>query len=188
VDEYHRLIEFGLLQEGAPIELIEGILVYKDRGEGGRPMTYGPRNATCVRRLAALDSRFSGHGYHLRTQLPITIEPDHEPEPDGALVRGNDGSYRERHPGPQDCRLVIEVAETSLERDRQIKQKVYATAGIPEYWIVNLRSNTVEVYEQPDAQSSEYRLRRDRQRGETIEMVLPGSGGAVQVEVDEILG
>jgi len=138
VAEYHQLIERGVILSGAPIELIDGMLLYKDRGEGGKPMTYGPRNAMCVRRLASLDSRFAPHGFPMRTQLPITIEPNHEPEPDGAIVRGSDDQYREHHPGPGDCLVVMEAADTSLERDRRIKQRAYAAAGIPEYWIVNL--------------------------------------------------
>jgi Uma2 family endonuclease len=187
VDEYHQLIERGVILEGAPIELLDGLLIYKDRGEGGRPMTYGPRNATCVRRLATLNDRIAPHGYHMRNQLPLTIAPDHEPEPDGAMIRGSYELYEARHPTPHECALVIEAADSSLDRDRRFKQAVYSRAGIPSYWIINLRNNTVEVYEQPDMERGEYRVRRDRQAGESIAILLP-EGNAIPVQVDEILG
>jgi Uma2 family endonuclease len=74
-----------------------------------------------------------------------------------------------------------------LDRNRRIKQRAYAAAEIPEYWIVNLRNNTIEVYEQPDAERGEYRVRRDRQPGETIEITMP-DGAKVAVSVAEILG
>ncbi len=186
VDEYHQLIDSGVILSGAPIELIEGMLVYKDRGERGHPMTYGPRNATCVRKLIGLDSRLTPHGFHLRSQLPITIHPKNEPEPDGAVIRGTVDDYRDRHPAPEDCALAIEVADSSLDRDRHIKQNVYASAGIPAYWIVNLRNNTIEVYEQPDSELGEYRLRRDCQLGENLELRLPG-GVSIAIRVDDIL-
>lgn len=187
VDEYHQMIERGVILEGSPLELLDGMLVYKDRGEGGRPMTYGPRNATCVRRLAELNDRLTPHGFHMRNQLPITIQPDHEPEPDGAVIKGDYNDYAARHPGPGECVLVIEAADSSLDRDRRFKQAVYARAGIASYWIVNLRNDTVEVYEQPDRERGEFRVRRDHQPGEMIEIKLPGSL-KIPVGVHEVLG
>jgi Uma2 family endonuclease len=187
VDEYHQLIDSGVILDGAPIELLDGVLVYKDRGEGDRPMTYGPRNATCVRRLADLNERLAPHGYHMRNQLPLTIQPDHEPEPDGAIIKGSYQLYAARHPGPEECALVIEAADSSLHRDRRFKQAVYASAGISSYWIVNLRNDTIEVYEQPDIERGEYRVRRDHQRGEVVEIALPGKP-SIPVRVDDLLG
>ena len=86
VDEYHQLIKCGIIHDGAPIELLDGMLVYKDRGEGGRPMTYGPRHAFLVSALMALNDLLKPHGYCIRLQQPITIRPRHEPEPDGAVA------------------------------------------------------------------------------------------------------
>jgi Uma2 family endonuclease len=119
--------------------------------------------------------------------LPITIRPRHEPEPDGAIVRGEPLEYRDRNPAPAECCLVIEGADSSLENDRRRKQRIYASAAIAVYWIVNLRNNTVEVYEQPDPEKGEYRVRRDRQPGESIQISLLG-GATVAVQVDELLG
>lgn len=186
VDEYHQLIDRGVILDGAPIELIDGMLVYKDRGEGGIAMTYGPKHAYAIAQLVELNGKLRKLGFHMRTQVPLTIRPNHEPEPDGAVIVGEPAAYRDRNPGPSDCCLVIEVADSSLDNDRGVKQRIYATAGIPAYWIVNIRHNTIEVYEQPDAQTHEYRVRRDRLPGETIDFTLP-TGAALQVVVSEIV-
>jgi Uma2 family endonuclease len=134
-----------------------------------------------------LNGLLKSHGYYMGLQLPLTIRPRHEPEPDGAIVRGTPFDYREQNPASADCCLVIEGADSSLEDDRRRKQRVYAGAAIPVYWIVNLRNNTIEVYEQPDAEHGEYRVRRDRQPGETIEISLPG-GAKIPVRVADLLG
>jgi Uma2 family endonuclease len=186
VDEYHQLIEHGIIQDGAPVELLDGMLVCKDRGEGDRPMTYGPRHAFLISALMALNDLLKPHGCYMRLQQPLTIRPRHEPEPDGAVVRGTPLDYREHNPTPSDCLLVIEGADSSLADDRRRKQRIYATAGIPIYWIVNLRHNTVEVYEQPDTERGEYRVRRDRQVGESVEIQLP-KGAVVLVRVSDLL-
>jgi Uma2 family endonuclease len=187
VDEYHQLIKCGIIHDGAPIELLDGMLVYKDRGEGDRPMTYGPRHAFLIAALMELNGLLKSHGYYMRLQLPLTIRPRHEPEPDGAIVRGTPFDYRDQNPAPADCCLVIEGADSSLEDDRRRKQRIYAGAAIPVYWIVNLRNNTIEVYEQPDAERGEYRVRRDRQAGEEIEISLP-DGARIPVRVVDLLG
>ena len=186
VDEYHQLIERGVIMDGAPIELIDGVLVYKDRGEAGVAMTYGPKHAYAIARLAELDGQLRKLGFHMRNQVPITIRPKHEPEPDGAIVRGLPADYRDHNPVPADCCLMIEVADSSLDSDRGAKQRIYAAAGIPTYWIVNVRNGTIEVYERPDAQACEYRVRRDRLPGETIDIALP-TGATIQVSVGEIV-
>lgn len=186
-DEYHELIKHGLIADGAPLELIDGVLVHKERGEGGHTMTYGPRHAYSVAQLADLNSLLKPHGFHIRTQLPVTIAPNHEPEPDGAVIRGIAFDYKDHNPVAADCCLVVEVADSSLSFDRTTKQRVYSSAEISTYWIVNLRNNTIEVYEQPDAQAGEYRVRRDYQSGQSIDLPLP-SGVTLAIDVASILG
>lgn len=186
-DEYHALIKHGIIADGAPLELIDGVLIHKDRGEGGSAMTYGPRHALAIAQLAELNVRLKPLGFHMRNQVPITIAPSHEPEPDGAVARGTPVDFRTSNPTPADCCLVIEVADSSLSFDRTTKQRIYAAAGIPAYWIVNLRNNTIEMYEQPDVKGGEYRVRRDRLQGETLEIALP-TGGTVVVRVEDIFG
>jgi Uma2 family endonuclease len=186
--EVHQMLEQGLIHDGDPYELIDGLLVFKNRAAAGEPpMTHGSRHIVTVMQLQRLDRRFDERGYFVQTQLPIAISDDDEPEPDAAIVRGRPQDYRQAMASGADCRLVVEVADSSLRYDRRIKQRTYAAAGIPEYWIVNLRNNTVEVYEQPDRERGEYRVRRDRQPGETIEVNLP-DGTTVAVHVDEVLG
>jgi Uma2 family endonuclease len=186
VDEYHQLIKCGIIHDGAPIELLDGMLVYKDRGEGDRPTTYGPRHASLISALMALNDVLKPYGYYMRLQQPITIRPRHEPEPDGAIVCGVPLDYRDHNPGPTECYLVIEGADSSLQGDRNRKQRIYSEAGIAVYWIVNLRHNTVEVYEQPDAERGEYRVRRDSQIGDTLEIRLP-EGPVIPIRVADLL-
>jgi Uma2 family endonuclease len=102
-------------------------------------------------------------GCHVRTQLPLAIDPSSEPEPDLAVVKGSGRDYIEAH--PSSAVLVIEIADTSLEYDRR-KGRVYAGSGIPEYWIVNLADRCVEVYRDPSAGA--YRFSKRFMPGETI--------------------
>ncbi len=146
VDQYHRMLEVGILAEGEPIELLDGLLVPKDRGEG---MTVNPFHRLVVSRLMRRAPRLEELGCHLQLQSPLTIEPNHEPEPDAMIVRGNIENYVDRHPEPGDVSCVIEVSQSSLERDRTTKRRIYATAGIGQYVIFNLVDRQAEVYEQP---------------------------------------
>jgi Uma2 family endonuclease len=142
VDQYHELIDSGKLTEDDPVELIEGMLVFK--------MPKNPPHAAITGIISDLLAGLLGTRWHYRNQEPITLL-DGEPEPDGAVVTGTRGEYLERHPGPNDLALVIEVADSTLERDRGIKLRSYARAGIGCYWIVNLIDRQIEVYTQPDA-------------------------------------
>lgn len=158
VDQYHRMIHSGILPDGAPIELIDGLLVQKDRSARGENlMTHNPRHAFLISRLMRLlTGPCEAAGGHLRIQLPVTLNSTNCPEPDLAVVRGAEENYADRHPGPADVSLVIEIADSSVGIDRSTKQRLYATAGVPVYWLVNLRESQVEVYEQPDPTSGKY--------------------------------
>jgi Uma2 family endonuclease len=94
----------------------------------------------------ALEECFGSH-YWVRIQMPLVLDPDSEPEPDLAVVAGEPADYRAQH--PQTALLVVEIADTSILRDRKIKGTIYAKGGIAEYWIVNLTSQTLEVYREP---------------------------------------
>jgi Uma2 family endonuclease len=96
------------------------------------------------------------HGCHMRLQQPITLPPYNEPEPDGAIVAGRNEDYADHHPAAKEVLCVIEVAEATLEHDRTNKLRVYASAGIKQYLIVNLVDRVVEVYTQPMAQKRRY--------------------------------
>jgi Uma2 family endonuclease len=189
VEQYHRMIEQGVLPEGAPIELIDGLLVRKDRRDSqGDIMTVGPRHASVLTRLTRLlTKRLPETAGHVRTQQPVALTGAaglNEPEPDLSIAAGNEESYAGRHPGPRDLSLVIEVADSSLSLDCGRKLVLYREAGIPEYWVVNLRDDVVEVFRDPDA--AEWREHEQLSRGQTLQAKV--GDAAVTVEVDEILG
>ena len=158
VDQFHLMIRNGILLDGDPIELIDGLMVRKDRSARGESlMRHNPRQALLVSRLQrCLTLPSASAGWYLRIQLPVTLNDISAPEPDIAVVRGTEENYADRHPGPADLPLVIEVADSSLGTDRSTKQRLYATAGVPQYWLVNLPESQVEVYEQPDSTTGKY--------------------------------
>ena len=187
VRQFHRMLQQGILREGEPIELIDGLLVRKDRGDqGGNPMTHGPRHALGIKRLQRLVERFNPFGCHLQIQLPVTLSDLFEPEPDGAVVRGTPEDFRDRLPGATDTLAVIEIADSSLDYDRTTKQQMYAQAGIPTYWIVNIPERTIEVYGSPLAAAGRYRQRTDFRAGDTVRLEL-AEGRWLDVAVDEVL-
>jgi Uma2 family endonuclease len=140
VDQYHELIRSGKLTEDDPVELLEGILVFK--------MPKNTPHSTSTGLVRRETDAILPSGWHCRSQDPITLT-DSEPEPDDVIVRGKMEDYAKRHPGPSDIAVVIEVADSSLERDRGMKFRTYARAGLPVYWIVNLIERQVEVYTEP---------------------------------------
>ncbi len=139
VTQYHQMVDKGVLLDGDPLELFEGVLVEK--------MTEGPAHWFRITKLARLLIRLVGDdAWQVRVQHPISTD-DSEPEPDLTIVADHD--YSERHPSGSEIMAVIEVAGSSLLRDRSTKQRIYASAGIPLYVIVNLADNVVETYTQP---------------------------------------
>lgn len=187
VDQLDRMIEAGILREGDPVELIDGVLVRKDcAAPGGNPMVHSPRHASVVSRLQRIDRYVEAAGYHVRTQLPVTLSSVQQPEPDAAVVHGTPDAFAERHPGPSEIAAVMEVADSSVEYDRTTKQRLYASANIPQYWIVNVPEGHVELYDLPAPANGRYGRRRDFKPGEALELLL-GSGHVVSLPVGEIL-
>lgn len=181
LDEYHRMIDAGILPEGSPYELLNGIVREK--------MPNNPPHASGVYRVARSLDRLLGDQFVVRSQLPITIpESDSEPEPDIAVSVGPDNAYDSRHPGPGDILLLIEIAHSSLPMDRGEKLAAYAAAKVPVYWVVNIPGKRIEVYSQPRAgKNPTYRKREDFARGSAVPVVLGGKAVA-EVAVSEILG
>ena len=157
VDEYHRMMETGILDEDEGVELLEGVIVAMS--------PQSPPHARCIQWLTRFLSRTLGDEYAVRVQLPLTLGARNEPEPDVAVVRADDTS-RDRHPGA--AVLVIEVAGDSLRRDRHIKAALYARGGIPEYWIVNVEAQVIEAFADPDAAAGAYRRTRTVAASEII--------------------
>jgi Uma2 family endonuclease len=167
VKQYHAMIRAGILTEDDPVELLEGWLIPK------MPKNPAHRVATHLIRQAL--ERLVPTGWYVDTQEPITTS-DSEPEPDVMVVRGETRHYLDRHPGPPDVALVVEVAEATLQRDRLFKKQLYARARIPIYWIVNLADNQVEVYGEPSgpAEQPDYRQRREYGLSEAVPMMIAG--------------
>jgi Uma2 family endonuclease len=140
VAKYHELIRDGILTENNSVELLEGRLVQK--------MTKKPPHCLATLLLRETLRKVIPEGWYVDSQEPVTLS-DGEPEPDGTVVRGEPRQYKDRHPGPTDLALVVEVADTSLEWDRTEKKRSYARAGISYYWIVNLCDGQLEVYSDP---------------------------------------
>ncbi len=140
VEQYHEMIQVGILQSGDPIELLEGWLVYK--------MTKKPPHETANGKLLDALVPLVPKGWILRIQAPITLS-DSEPEPDAAVARGTRQDYEDHHPKARDLAFVVEVSDSTFLRDREVKQRIYARAGIPHYWIVNLIEAQVEIYSEP---------------------------------------
>jgi Uma2 family endonuclease len=168
VEQYHAIARAGILDEDAPVELLEGWLVRKMTQNPPHVLVSGLIHDTLVGLVPA--------GWHVRASNPVTT-PDSEPEPDLAVIRGSRRDYQDRHPSSQDAALVVEVADTSLRQDRSAKKRVYARAGIPIYWIVNLNARQIEVYTEPlsTAKTSVYRQRRDFGPEDVIPVVLDGT-------------
>src|SRR5207248_1777140 len=115
VDQYHQMIRAGIIPEGAPIELLDGALVWKDRSSSGAdPKSHDPRHASAITRLQRLERRLDPGRYHLQIQLPVTLSQADEPEPDVAVVRGSADAFDDHHPAPADLPAVIEVSDSSL--------------------------------------------------------------------------
>ena len=140
VDQYHAMIRTGILTEDDPVELLEGWLITK------RPKN--PRHSVITQLTREVLAHLLPSSWYVDTQEPITTA-DSEPEPDIVVVRGERRQYLDHHPGPQDVVLVVEVADSTLQRDRSLKKRLYAAAGISVYWIVNLLDGQIEVYTDP---------------------------------------
>lgn len=176
VEQYHQMIANGLFGDDQNIELLEGWLV--------RKMNKNPPHSYATQQLFLVLSRLLPGGWTVRSQDALTTV-DSEPEPDACVLRGTPRDYRERHPSAADIGIVVEVADSSLSRDRGMKKRLYARAGIPQYWIVNLSQRLVEVYSEPVASAAQpdYAQRREYRAPEAIPVVLDGvEVGTIRVE------
>src|SRR5205814_1998435 len=122
------------------------------------PMGHSPLHAAVVALLSRLIAKIKEPQNHLRIQLPVVIRPDHEPEPDGTVIIGGIRDFLGQLPGPGDVACVIEVAHSSLERDSEDKQPIYAGAGIGQYLIIDLREMRLVEMTEPDRVSGKYRM------------------------------
>lgn len=167
VDQYHAMIRTGILTEDDPVELLEGWLVTK--------MPKNPPHSVVTQLTREALARILPSGWYVDAQEPITTA-DSEPEPDVVVVRGERRQYLDRHPSPQDVALVVEVADSSLQRDRSLKKRLYAAAEIPVYWIINLLNGQIEVYTDPSGPGEQPNYHQQQNYGpaDTVPMMIEG--------------
>ncbi|HEV3439717.1 MAG TPA: Uma2 family endonuclease [Gemmata sp.] len=166
VDEYHRMLEAGVLKEREPYELINGWIIRK-------MVVYPPHNYA-VNVLMELFMKLHGSGATLRIQQPITTA-NSEPEPDVVVAAGSVADYATRNPNPSEVHVLVEVAESSLQYDRTTKLELYAKAKIQVYWIVNLIDRRVEVYTGPrGGKKPTYKQQKNYGPGDEVPLFIGG--------------
>jgi Uma2 family endonuclease len=168
--EYDKLVELGAFNEDERIELLYGTLVAMSPQE--------PPHAGVLTELPTRFIRALGDRAVVRVQLPLALTEDSEPEPDLAIVPP--GNYRKAH--PSQALLIVEVADSSLRKDRIVKAQLYAEAGIPEYWLINLAEDLVLVHWGPEPKG--YREIVEHRDGELRPIAFPD----LALSVGDILG
>jgi len=157
VENSLRMVEQGILPEDSTVELLDGSLVYRDRFDRrGGEIVEGVNHNYVVSSLADLAIKINNEVRHLRTQSTLICSEIHAPIPDAMVLRGPRTNYRDRLPTAADAFCVIEVADSSYERDAGEKLIGYARAGIVQYVIISLRNRTAEVYTNPDSVAGAY--------------------------------
>lgn len=174
VDEYYRMSEAGVLHNTERVELINGEIIVMP--------PIGPLHGSGVDRFNFWSGQNSAGKFIVRTQGAIRISDDSEPEPDIALLRFREDFYAANQPTPTDILLVVEVSDTTLTYDREVKINLYCQAGITEAWIMNLVEDCIEVFTGPGpegyAQHAVYR------RGDCI---TPAALPDVELVVEDLL-
>lgn len=168
VAEYHRMIELGFFARDERCELLEGWIV--------RQVSKNPPHESHVALGRRMLDRRLPPGWHVRVQSAITT-PESEPEPDLAVVRGEEMEYKARHPEAADIAIVVEISSTTLKDDRTLMGRIYARACLSTYWIINLVDQQVEVYEQPSGpvQEPSFGHHRVFRRGEAVPFIVDGN-------------
>jgi Uma2 family endonuclease len=141
VGDYHRLSELGLLDRQERTELIAGQITLM--------AAKGTPHVTALHLLANILRDRLGNRALIRTQDPIQLDDFSEPEPDLVIVRGNILDYAQQHPRPEDIDLVVEIADSTLKQDCEIKDKLYAQAGISDYWVLAVKIRQLHIFRKP---------------------------------------
>jgi Uma2 family endonuclease len=173
VEEYYKMAEAGIFRNARRTELINGEII--------EMTSMGSRHAAAISRATTLLVRLFGDRTVLRPQLPAPLNEFNEPEPDIALVKPRKDSYSTAHPEPSDPFLIMEISDTSLKYDRDVKLPIYAEAGIPEVWILDLTAENLLVYRDPARKSYTTSLRFSR--GESVSCL---SFAEISVKVEDL--
>ena len=175
IEQYHKMAESGILTEDDRVELIRGEIVEMS--------PIGRRHAACVRRLVKLFSEKLSQRAIVDTQNPVELSDRSEPQPDVTLLQPHPDFYEAGHPQPEDIFLLVEVADTTVETDRNVKIPLYAEGGISEVWLVDINEQCVEIYQEP--LSTGYQNVQKFQRGQTLSIqAFPN----INIAADEVLG
>ncbi len=141
VEDYHRMMDAGILGSDDRVELLDGQIIHMSP-------QYAPHAGITQWAAHYLTQMFQGKAY-IRVQFPIALTPLSEPEPDIAVVRFDPKGYTQHHPQPKDIYLLLEVSDSTLKFDKTQKARIYAQAGIPEYWILDIPNRQVWVMQDP---------------------------------------
>ena len=175
VDAYYRMTEVGILAWGERVELIDGEIIDMP--------AIGTGHASVVSRINRALVRACGDQAIVSVQNPVRLDEYNEPQPDFAVLRPRADFYAAQHPGPADVLLLVEVADTSLRYDRAVKLPIYALAGIPEYWIVNLRDRVIRSYRSPSG--NRFTKEHAHAANETLQLA---AAVGIAVQVGDLLG
>ncbi len=176
VAEYEQIGRAGILTEDDSVELLEGVIVEK--------MTKYPPHDGMIDLLVQLLQRQLPLNWYPRAQN-VFITSDSAPEPDVVVTRGNPRNYFQRHPVAADVALIIEVADSSIHRDRR-KRKIYARAGVAQYWIFDLNLGQIEMYAEPNAAAAEFQRKGTAPLATAVSFNLP-EGKTVTLPLDAAL-
>ena len=168
------MVEVGIVHENARLELLEGDLI--------EMAPQSPNHASTTSWLAECLRGAFGFATHLRLHSPVMLDDYSAPEPDVVVVKGNALDYRDRHPLPADIVLIAEVARTSVARDTY-KVGLYARAGVPEVWIVDLGAGRLRRYREPDTALGEYKRTESLTNTDVVEV----GDNQVHVALSQIL-
>jgi Uma2 family endonuclease len=177
--EYERLVDLGAFQPGDRVELVAGELLVREPQRSP--------HATGIRAVEEALRSALGPGWEIRTQMPVALDDESEPEPDVIVVPGSYRDYSHAHPSRP--ALLVEVAESSLAYDREDKGSLYARARVPEYWIVNLEERVLEVYREsgPDVGAAHGWSYRAAQRLGPEDCVTPLVVPSARIRVADLL-
>lgn len=174
VEQFHKMAESGILNEDDRVELIRGEII--------EMAAIGAKYAACRRRLNNFLHRKLGDGVIISVQNPIELDDSSEPQPDVALLKPCEDNYLSAHPQPKDVFLIIEVADTTIKYDREVKIPLYAQEGVAEVWLVDINEECVEVFREPV--NGSYQKVEKFGRGDLVIQAFEN----VNIGVDEILG
>lgn len=166
IAKYYKMAETGILDTDKRYELMDGF-IYETQPTS-------PKHATRLKKLERRLEACLGENAIVFTQHPLQLTDESEPQPDILVVKPPIDQYEERHPRPEDVLLVIEIANTTLQSDRSLKLALYAKAGIPEYWIVNLVKSQLEIHRNPDTDEARYREVHTLDEGEAARLEHEG--------------